>query len=152
MKNKKIIDFYNILCEEIKSLRHKLKEASLEKIATGDKTNFEKIQEELVEADKVLKFIDDLHGRFTDPQKGNYEPTPEGFINRMFDLNKVKHLLTLSYIQKNTKERNMINITVKNNGVPSLEVCRRELEKVLGFEVENVVLLNWVEVGEDYKL
>ena len=62
------------------------------------------------------------------------------------------HLLTLSYIQKNTKERNMKNITVKSDGVPSLEVCKRELEHVLKFFIEDVVLMGCIEVREDYKL
>ncbi len=57
-----------------------------------------------------------------------------------------------SYYQTNTKERNMRNILIKQDQFPTLKDCQEQLEKVLGFEVEDVVLMNWKEVSKDYEL
>ena len=63
------------------------------------------------------------------------------------------HLMCcVSYYQPNTKERNMKNILVKQDQFPTIQECKEQLEIDLGFKVEDVVLINWKEVSNNYRL
>jgi hypothetical protein len=57
-----------------------------------------------------------------------------------------------SYFQQHAKERNIINILVKQDQFPTLKQVQETLEEKLGFAVEDVVLMNWKEVNENYKI
>ena len=57
-----------------------------------------------------------------------------------------------SYFQQHAKERNIINILVKQDQFPTLKEVQEALEEKLGFDVEEVVLMNWKEVGEGYEV
>jgi len=57
-----------------------------------------------------------------------------------------------SYYQPHAKERNMKNIVIRQDQFPTLKEVKNQLEIDLGFEVEDVVLMNWKEVSNNYEL
>jgi len=57
-----------------------------------------------------------------------------------------------SYYQKHSKQNRSKNILIKQDQFPTLKECQEQLEIDLGFEVEEVVLINWKEVSKEYEL
>ena len=62
----------------------------------------------------------------------------------------MKHLICVSYTQQFATKRNMINIITDE--FPNIKKATEEIEKITDCYVDNVVLVNWKEVPDNYNL